>query len=332
MTQQRSLVFRPPKAEFAQYCTTLSVTAPWLVQFCGSLGHSTVVRRLRLCHLEDMRFRSLTAEFLRWCTYSSALLSSGCLGGQSGGETGNHARPDSPAPCACIPDGSRPVRARVTALQGGCAELEVLEVLAEPQANEYLPLRVGDVFGGVLQPMCAGGASIEEGNEVLALFERGAQTSSACPEYVACSQQRCGSPDDAYTTTIDPECEAEQQDNPAIDCRPIEHVDEAALIAYDQCDTGCLEENRDVCATHTGDEQLGGRVQVSRWVDGEIQFHWAGQQRQETVEQLQSPMCQQRLHQLWNERPRTTNRSGGDTAQAPPLAQDPPICPLKASP
>lgn len=265
-----------------------------------------------------MSRRSPVTDFLRQLAYWTAVLSSGCLGGQSGGETGEDPHADAPAPCACMADGTRPVRARVTALAGGCAELQVIEVLVAPAADEHLPLRVGDVFGGVLEALCQGSAAVQAGDEVLALFDRGSQTTNACPEYRACSADNCGSPDAAYTTAIDPECAAEQQNNADLDCPPVEHVDEALVIAYDRCDAQCLEENREVCASHAADEQLSGRVKVARWVNDKVQFYWAGKHHEEPFSQLLAPACSERHRTLWGERPRSTLPSNNDTAQQAP--------------
>src|SRR5690606_28453598 len=119
--------------------------------FRGTLKHSVVVAGNRLCHPESMFVRSRFGDSLypvvctAVLTVVCTLLAGGCFGGQSGGEAGER-----PAPCACLTEGDRPVRARILGLHSGCAELEVLEVLTQPIANEYLPLETGDVFGGVL--------------------------------------------------------------------------------------------------------------------------------------------------------------------------------------
>lgn len=227
------------------------------------------------------------------------LLGVGCLGGQSGGETGARDPSEQPIPCACMPEGERPVRARITRLASGCAELEVLEQLVAPDPDEYKPLEVGDVFGGVLQLKCGGSAPVNEGDEVLALFRRGTQTSATCPEYRACSADRCGDPADAYTTTIDPNCAAAQANNPSLDCPPIETVDEAAVLAYDECDAACLEETRETCLSHASDEQLGGVVLVAKWDEDRVWFYWAGEERSEPWSTLQSSECHAHMQDLW---------------------------------
>lgn len=191
------------------------------------------------------------------------------------------------------------MRARITRLASGCAELEVLEQLVAPEPDEGQPLEVGDVFGGVLQLRCGGSEPVSEGDEVVALFRRGTQTSATCPEYRACSTDRCGDPGAAYTTAIDPDCAAQQATDPSVDCAPIELVDEAAVVAYDECDTQCLEENRETCLSHASDEQLGGLVLVSKWDSGRVSFHWAGEQRSEPWSTLQSSECHSHMQDLW---------------------------------
>lgn len=301
------------------------------MHFRGILLASAMVPSGNLCHAPIMRCSPATKS-TGWLALMAALVTSSCLGGQSGGETGEVNARD-PAACACISTAARPVHARVTAFEGGCAELEVLEVLVAPEPDEYMPLGVGDTFGGVINLMCQGSPEIATGDEVLALFERGSQTSSTCAEYTACSKERCGSPDAAYTTSIDPECKAQQEQNAAVDCPPIEEVNEDVLVAYDQCDSQCLEETREVCATHALDEQLGGRVSVAKWVDDEVQFHWASQLRQESFEQLASPDCSERHRELWDARPRSKS-SGNTTAQAPVDGAETPVvvCPYTPNP
>ena len=168
-----------------------------------------------------------------------------------------------------------------------------------PDPDEYKPLEVGDVFGGVLQLKCGGSAPVNEGDEVLALFRRGTQTSATCPEYRACSADRCGDPADAYTTTIDPNCAAAQANNPSLDCPPIETVDEAAVLAYDECDAACLEETRETCLSHASDEQLGGVVLVAKWDEDRVWFYWAGEERSEPWSTLQSSECHAHMQDLW---------------------------------
>ena len=255
------------------------------MQFRGNRRCSRVVSSIEVCHAGRMLRQSLTDYWRRprgnravvWVTCLA--LVSACFGGQSGGETDNEAKwPDAPAACACIAVGERPVRAKVTSLAGGCAELVVLDQLVAPLAGEHMPLTVGDTFGGLLRPLCNGGAEVREGDEVLALFTRGTQDSVTCSEYRACSRERCGAPTEA-TTTVESECAERQAQNPTVDCETIHVSDQDALAAYDRCDTECLEETREACAARIDETWLGGDVSVARWQDGEVLFFWACEQR-----------------------------------------------------
>lgn len=245
--------------------------------------------------------RALVSPWSRRVTaWFGCVWMSSCLGGQSGGETGlQSSQADTPRACACIDARLLPVRAEVTRREGGCAELVVLELLEPTPPDTYLPLAVGDAFGGVLAELCAGSPEVNTGDEVLALFSRGTQDSSGCREYRTCSVDRCGDLDAAYTTTTDPECEAERAANPNVDCKPILEVDEDALVAYDQCDTTCLEETREACATHAAETQLGGTVVVAPWHDGEVSFFWAGETRSEPYAALTEDSCTGRHQQWW---------------------------------
>lgn len=281
------------------------------------------------------QFLRITASMTCVATTCAAVVS--CWGGQSGGETGEHspAAPDSPAACACVAEGTRPVRARVTRLEAGCAELEVLEVLEPPSENEYGALEVGDVFGGTLRLVCSGSEAIQQGDEVLAQFSRGAQSTSECREYRTCSMERCGDPSDAYETTSDPACIARREDDPSVDCPPIQTVDEDALEVYDRCDTACLEETRAACMSHVDQEQLGGTVVVTYWGPEALSFYWAGEQRLATFEELRSPECPAEMNALWQAYSRERHRaSPSDVAEAPPdeLTTTPAAeCPLPAT-
>lgn len=274
--------------------------------------------------------RSLIGSWLR---HTSAWIGcacvGGCLGGQSGGESGLHSQAEAPQACACIDERLLPVRAQVTRLEGGCAELVVVELLEQTPPDTYLPLAVGDAFGGVITPLCKGSPEVNTGDEVLALFSRGTQDNSGCPEYRACSLDRCGDPNAAYTTSTSPECEAERATNPNVDCEPQPEVDEDALVTYDQCDTACLEETRGVCATHADETQLGGTVVVAPWHDGQVSFYWAGETRTESYAALTDDECSERQHQLWLESRSSrvpTSSPQQDVAAAPP--PEPPALPM----
>jgi hypothetical protein len=276
---------------------------------------------------------SKAAWWRRATAQVSVALVSGCLGGQSGGETnGSSSQPDAPAACACVPLGTHPVHARVTRLEGGCAELVVVAFLGEPLPDEYMPLAVGDAFGGAVTPLCAGSPQVNAGDDVFALFSRGTQDSATCPEYRSCSRDRCGDPSALTTTTIAQECAERRAKDPSVDCPPSTISDEDALAAYDRCDTACLEETRDSCASHMDDTQLGGSVFVSPWNDGEVTFYWAGEQRSESYARLVAPECQSRHFDLWlnyyETHAQSQPRNGEQDVAAPPDAAPPPICPL----
>lgn len=288
-----------------------------------------------------MSCRSLTgsakqsfSRTLRSATWVACFALNGCLGGQSGGETGSlDEEPDAPAACACIAAGSNTVRAKLIRHEQGCAELVVTELLHEPLPGEYMPLAVGDTFGGATVPFCAGDAEVREGDEVFAQFTRGTQDSVGCPEYLACSTERCGDPNSLVTMTMASECEERRSKDSSVDCAPALENDEPAIAEYDRCDTQCLEETREVCARHANDTQLGGNVIVAPWHEGQVSFFWAGELRQETVEDLAAADCQARHHELWvsyYEQSGHLQPTDGedDVAAAPSNPKPEAVCPL----
>ena len=68
-----------------------------------------------------LRVRAAISGVFLTGTVTTGVLLTSCFGGQSGGETGelSPAAPDSPAACACVAEGTRPVRAQVTRLEAG---------------------------------------------------------------------------------------------------------------------------------------------------------------------------------------------------------------------
>lgn len=163
------------------------------------------------------------------------------------------------------------MRARITREAGGCVELEVLEVLGASSE-----LSAGDTFGGVAQALCWNDTPLAGATEVLALFSPGQQASSECVEYRACSLQRRGRLEDAYSSSIDPECAARQRAGEPVDCQPIETVDEVAVVEWDSCNAGCLGETRDACASHEEEARLGGTVRMAPLTGDQLSFFWAG--------------------------------------------------------
>jgi hypothetical protein len=229
------------------------------------------------------------------------------------------------------PEHQRDTAYRDTPNRPASSVLEVLEQLVTPEPDEYRPLEVGNVFGGVLQLRCGGSDPVSEGDEVVALFRRGTQTSATCPEYRTCSAERCGDPRAAYTTVVDPDCAAAQAENPSLDCPPIEVVDEAAIRAYDECDAECLEETRETCLSHASDEQLGGVVLVSKWENHRVWFNWAGEQRNEPWATLHSSECPAYMRDLWQNyyraRPKTPASSQDVAAPPAVVDDDSAVCP-----
>lgn len=249
-------------------------------------------------------------------------------GGQSGGESSDGVG-SAPYPCACLPDGAGAVRARVTRDEGGCVELEVLEVLGT--GSELAP---GDTFGGVAEALCWSEAPFAGASEVLALFSPGQQAGSACVEYQSCSLQRCGRLEDAYSSSIDPECAARQSAGDPVDCQPIETVDEAAVVAWDRCDADCLGETRAACAAHEEEARLGGTVRLAPLAGDQLSFSWAGEVRRESLAELFAPECSTRhgeLFQSYAERRQRERAQAGQTSSAtapPPPETARPMCPL----
>jgi hypothetical protein len=156
----------------------------------------------------------------------------------------------------------------------------------------------------------------------------------ACPEYRACSTERCGNPNDLTTTTISSECAARQNQDPMVDCEPITISDQDGLAEYDQCDTACLEETREVCADDAGATRLGGSVVLAPWDDGEVSFYWAGEQRHESYAALKAAECTARHYALWTDSLETRTQgeqpesSQHDVAAAPLEPPAMPMCPL----
>lgn len=311
------------------------------MQYRGNRFVPAVVGRREVCQAGGMYRPSFAGSWPRLVAtaMSCAALVGGCFGGQSGGETNSDVGlPEAPAVCACVPLGMHPVHARVTRLDGGCAELVVVGLLGEASTEDYLPLRVGDTFGGLLAPLCTGGREVNEGEDVFALFTRGTQDGATCPEYRACSIERCGNPDALVTTTISDECKERQAQDPEVDCEPTTISDEEALAQYDRCDTECLDQTRSACDARAEDTQLGGSVYVAPWTDGEVSFFWAGEQRSESPSDLIDPECPTRHQKLWFDYYEQHAANAGppideqDVAVAPPEPQLMPVCPLSPEP
>jgi hypothetical protein len=221
------------------------------------------------------------------------------------------------------------VRASIIRDEGGCVELEVLEVLGA--SSELAP---GDTFGGTAQPLCWNDPPLAGASEVLALFSPGQQASSECVEYRACSLQRCGRLEDAYSSSIDPACAARQNAGEPVDCQPIETVDEAAVMEWDRCNSGCLVETRAACAAHEQQARLGGTVRMAPLTGGQLSFFWAGEVRSESLEELSAPECSSRhaeLFESYSERRERERAQAGQTSlPTEPAPPEPvmPVCPL----
>jgi hypothetical protein len=248
-------------------------------------------------------------------------------GGQSGGQTSEGVG-DAPYPCACLSDGLNAVRARITRNEGGCVELEVLERIGA--GSELAP---GDVFGGAALALCWNDAPVEGAAEVLAIFSPGQQAGAECVEYRSCSQQRCGNLEDAYSSSVDPECAARQRAGEPVDCQSTEIVDEAAVAAWDRCNSGCLSETSAACAAHEAEARLGGTVRMAPLAGDQLSFYWAGEARSEALAQLSAPECVSRHGELFEsyfERRQRERAQGGGTSTpaAPPPSEPAPRCPL----
>ena len=250
-------------------------------------------------------------------------------GGQSGGQTS--AMGDAPVPCACLNETTAAVRARVTRNAGGCVELEVIEPIGSNSG-----LAAGAVFGGVAQPLCWNDPPLASATIVLAVFSAGQRSGAECPEYRGCSLERCGNVEDAYESSVDPDCEARRNAGEPVDCQMTESVDEEALLAWDACDGQCAVETRDACALHADEDQLGGTVRMAPLADDEVSFYWAGELQSESVAELSAADCQSRHGELFQSyfmrrmREREANgTSDTSTPTAPPPDEAPPSCPLE---
>lgn len=326
---------------------------------CSKTRHLALAVPLRDCHLEGMSLRCLSLSRLQRASFALALAlgsaaACGCggasappgeaspatastgaadgagdvAGGQSGGQTSEGVG-SAPYPCACLPEGTNAVRARIISNETGCVELEALEVLGA--GSELQP---GDRFGGAAQALCWNDAPLAGVTEVLAVFSPGQQAGEECVEYRACSAQRCGRLEDAYSSSVDPECAARRSAGEPVDCQPIEIVDEAAVAAWDRCNSGCLAETRSACAGHEEEARLGGTVRMGPLTGEQLSFFWAGETRSESLAELSAPECQGRhneiAHSYFQRRQVERAQSGqmsSPTAAAPP-APVTPRCPL----
>ncbi len=254
-------------------------------------------------------------------------------GGQSGGQTS--APISAPYPCACLNDQGVVVRASVVQAAGGCVELEVLEVY-----GDVSDLEAGDRIGGAASPLCYAvyfpAPEFLAGDEVIAVYSQGGQASNECEEYQACSLEQCGPFPEAEPGEPDPDCVAAREAGSGVDCPPgaEQPVDEQALLQWDACDGQCAVDTRDACEAHADEARLGGRVSMARLLDGDqLQYEWAGEVRNEPLEQSFAPECQDDLNAQFQEHfeRATANRDRTEqTTQAapPPEEAAQPVCPV----
>jgi hypothetical protein len=165
--------------------------------------------------------------------------------------SGDAARPD-PRPCGQY-TGRWALRGVVASVQGGLVELQVHEVLdgrgcvdpdAEPVFGQpAIGERVGGAWNGALP--CGGVcADVTPGDEVVAFYQRGNQDGLGCPDYQACSDERCG----------DPPGEGDEGED---------FLDSAA--SWDLCDMECLEDTREACAQREAQARLEGSIALAPW-------------------------------------------------------------------
>lgn len=196
------------------------------------------------------------------------------LGGQSGGEGNNFGRPA--LVCGCLTGSIHEqrwdmsgVRATVVSVNGRCGQLEVVEVL-----GRYSSLRRGNLLAGELLPLCGANPERQQlttGDEVLAFIEPG---TSDCPEAEQCIEEDCGPP----PTEGDLDMGAE-------------------AIAWLNCQGGCIDGSEATCNARATQNNT---LRFMKIQEDLASFYWAGEVRQESVEQLSGASCLDRQTELAN--------------------------------
>ena len=182
-----------------------------------------------------------------------AALAVGCIGGQSGTESGGGKRPPpvpgipivniakagSGCPCALSGRPAVALRGRVVRVDDEHVRVRVRTVLGEGPIEPELRFAPGDEIGGaVSEPGCEPTPRLQAGDDVAVLHVPGAQTGLECPEYRSCMSQQCDS-----LLAGDPR--------------------------LDGCEPDCQQETRAQCSTRGQAALLDGRMVIARW-DGEL--------------------------------------------------------------
>ena len=188
------------------------------------------------------------------CVALSLVAFAGCVGGQSGTETGGKFEDPfnpagikvSPNACACAVSDTAAValRGRVVEVDGRRVRVRVRALLGEGAIEPVLRFAIGDEVGGEVSEGCEL-QGLQPGDDVAVLHTPSARTELDCPELLGCMSRRCEG-----LLADDPRSEA--------------------------CAPECQRETRAQCATHAGDALLNGRLVIARW-GGELSFPLGGQ-------------------------------------------------------
>jgi hypothetical protein len=143
--------------------------------------------------------------------------------------------------------GNARLRVTVTESSDGYVAGLVTDVLFDPLFDVRVGMTIGGGHDGELA--CGRVQALRVGDSVLFIYSPGGQDVARCPEYLACSAERCGP-------------------------RPCPGTE--ADATWDTCDSGCLLESREACAVHAEAGWLHGDVQVAvpqgdDWLFGEEQ-------------------------------------------------------------
>jgi hypothetical protein len=168
----------------------------------------------------------------------------GCIGGQSGTESGGGPKFDPRVMVQMVPSGcvcglaERPalaLRGNVVRVDGSYVRLRVRSVLGEGPVEPVLRFAAGDEIGGELaEPQCEPRRALHAGDDVAVLHMPGYQIGNECPEYQTCASDRC---------------DGLRAGDPRIN----------------SCDADCRRQTRAQCATHADVALLHGSLLIVHW-------------------------------------------------------------------
>ena len=227
----------------------------------------------------------------------------GCVGGQSGTETGGGAKniPDfgdtsiktaaTPNSCACALS-ERPgaaARGFVVAVDGERVRVRVTALLGEGPVQPEVRFAVGDEVAGSAPAMaCEGGPALHQGDDVAFVHVPSDAAGLACFEYQTCLADRC----------------AQLQPGD---------------VRAPACDQDCKVRTRGACLSHAGEALLDGTMLVAPWSD-QLQLPGEAVQpgaalrvpRSELPSLLDGPACSELLQEQTGASPGLGNDEGGE--------------------